>query len=364
MSWRERWARWREEYLEDNPIAWLVGVPDWKRAVRRSLNSRSLQHAYEQATQIYQPLPEEEKTPKTRDALKAIEEVRRAQSALWLREPVWRLTPLERRWLPVFWGVALALAFSAQAFRSIVVAATHTPPLNLMVMWLALSLCTMRSLLEGLLTLKDALTPSSGLYVGMTRLTGAHVAYGLVAERLPRVARSLMFYIAPMLWVLGAAVSGSVAHGLWYALVCAIYTVALTPLLLAMSASSLVRASGEESSRALGDWLRLLGLALVGAVFFALLPLLASGGQIELPANPLEWLSLLVWWVSLIPPFFIAATLWVEAHPLWGVPQIALTTYLAWRSVQNAAQRLESFRRLRETPQAAQKSGEAVGEWG
>ncbi len=358
MSWRERWARWREEYLEDNPIAWLLGVPDWKRAVRRSL-----QHAYEQAIQTYQSLPEEEKDAKTRDTLKAIEEVRQLQSALWLREPVWRLTPLERRWLPIYWGVALILAWVAQAFSSVVTALTHTPPLNLMVMWLALALCVIRGLFEGLLTLKDALTPTGGLYVGMTRLTGAHVAYGLVAERLPRGARSLLFYIVPMLWVLGAAVSGSVAHGLWYALVCAIYTVALMPLLLAMSASSLVRASEEGSSRSLADWLRLIGLTLAGAVLFALLPLLASGRQIGLPANPLEWLSQLVWWVSLIPPLFIAATLWVEAHPLWGVPQIGLMAYLAWHATQSLSLWMERFRRLHETPQAALKVGERPGEW-
>ncbi|MCS6920092.1 MAG: hypothetical protein NZM28_10005, partial [Fimbriimonadales bacterium] len=219
------------------------------------------------------------------------------------------------------------------------------------------------SLLGGALWLTDALKPSSGLYVGMTRLRGAHFVYGLIAERLPRTARALSLYLAPLLWVLGAAVGGGLLRGLWYALVCAAYAIALAPLLLTLVASSQLDAATEQP-RSPAEWLRLIGFALVAAVLFAILPLLPSADLIPLPANPLEWLGEAVWWVSLIPPLFIPATLWVDFHPLWGVPQIGLTAYVAWQFTRTAARRLESFRRLRETPQAAQNIQEAPGEWG
>lgn len=355
MNWRERWRAWREEYDIDNPIAWLLGRTEWRQALDDERVQQLLQSLGAQGSgsdKVKRLTPEQEAA---------------LQAALgsWFRRKI-VYTPGVGVGAFFTWLVAGFASLTAAANADTVTTLARTPPLNLLLMTLATIMALAHTVGTALaLTLLNAvLIPTGGLYVGMARLRGAHMVYGVLVEQWRGSAPFMLVFSAPIIVLFGVAASGSIAQGLWYALLCALYALALAPSLATMGILSLLSSARGHTARSPIQWVGLGLLTLIAAVLFALLPVLASGDAIAIPRDPVEWLRQPVWWLSLIPPLLIPLSLWVEFHPLWGVPQIGLIAWLSWRYVQYAAVRMDEFRYLRETPQGKRSYEEASGEWG
>lgn len=333
MSWRERWHAWREEYDADNPIAWLLG---------RMLGGRA------KPTTLSQ------------------------QAKPWI--------PRKRVVIFALWVGAAIVCGLQITYPSSVAHAVRTPPLiNFFLMVFAtMTVITSSVGAElGAIGLKAVLSPTGAFYAGMSHLRGAHVVYGVLVEQMRWGVRATLGFSAPIMVVLGVAASGSVAQGLWYALLSGLYVLALAPSLGAMGAISQLALVQGRAERSPIQWILWGFFVIVAAGLLALVSVIASGDRIVLPHNPVEWLRLAAWWLSLIPPLFIPLSLWVEFHPLWGIPQIGLVAWLSWRYVRYAATRMDEFRCLRELPQRERefrslgqtprrtlRAEEVPGEWG
>lgn len=332
MNWRERWRAWREEYDADNPIAWLF---------KRILGGRAKPTALSQ------------------------------QAEPWVLR--------ERIVIFALWIGAVIACWMLIAYANTVNQVVRTPPLNflLMVFTTMAIITSAAGAALGVVGIGAVISPTGAFYAGMSRLRGAHVVYGMLVEQMRWGVRAMLGYSAPILMVLHVAVSGSVVQGLWYALLSGLYALAFAPSLGAMGALSQLALVQGRAERSPIQWIAWGFFIIVVAVLLALLSVIASGDRVLLPHNPVEWLRLAVWWLSLIPPLFIPLNLWVEFHPLWGIPQIGLVAWLSWRYVRYAAARMDEFRYLRDLPQREHefhslgqtprrnlRAEEVPGEWG
>ncbi|MDW8106896.1 MAG: hypothetical protein RMK45_05385 [Armatimonadota bacterium] len=212
--------------------------------------------------------------------------------------------------------------------------------------------------------LESAILPTGTLYAGMAHLRGSHLMYGAILETLRFVGQNVVKYGMPIFLLLGLYATASIGHSVWFALLASLYTLALSSLLVWTNLRSyLHRALGRTVSLAGCLFVVVFNLAVaIGIAFVSVM--VSPQGTIPLPSNPLAWLSTLVWWLSLIPPLLAIYTLFVEFHPLWGVPQIALMAWVSYLCVRGGASELEQFRRLCEQPASQTRTKEKVGEWG
>lgn len=325
MNWRERWRAWREEFYSDNPIAWYIGALAWVLGIN---------------THKQRPAPEHP----------------------WQMIPLWRINPHEYFFLPIV--NLLPLLFVLFVLRDYSTTAALLQQSNIRTPFLGLAFLSVSILanfvaVEG--DLNAVLSPKGALYAGLTRLQGSHVVFGILSISLLRTVRTVCLYHMTPWFALGVLFSGSVAYGLWYALLMMV----ITSMYRMFWAVFAINSATVEYQKRVG-WRvpRLIPAFLIAFVFWAPTILIFWVDMpTKLPASVLEWVRSPWWWLSFSPLALAATSLWIEFHPLWGVPQIGLWVGLVWWYAQRTATRLNEFRCVRETLDSSGRQ-EVPGEWG
>jgi len=341
---------WRDAFYTENPVVWLLAKTESELCLR----------------QISAPEPAETGSASSRLQLLKSDPVYSTRYFLWADEKEFERTLLapwhlpSNRWTPVSDQIYLAFASLVTMTALVIHYALAKSPVWVGAVGvggvvLAFFLPMARPMLA-LYSLAQTLTTETPLYIGVSRLTPAHVVYGALLYGIGRTARASAVYGIPPALVVATIAQGTVFRGLPTAMLLWGYSVCVGALwilgTLAIAYGQTTRFYGASR-----DWVRWQNiLALAAALIVATLAAVSVPAPVSAPALT-EWAHTPLWWWGFVPPLGIVSGLAVGFHPLWTLSHLAGTLLWGVLGAVGCLRLLRGVWRSQEQPLNAETEG-------
>lgn len=326
-----RLRAWYREYYEENPIAWLL--------VKAELEARFAKVGVPPTAECTSPAQRyTHATSETNNPLankrffiwSDEQEFKGALTQPWFLPSLRSMATSETLFLATVIPLLVIVILAYYALAAIRFSAL--PPrvwvgvLGTLLSSLAMFV-PMLGTIEATARVVDVCKPDSGLYVGATRLQGAHVVRGALVFGLTRLARSSAIYGLPVLCAVFIIAHGAPWIGFAAALTVWLYGVVVACCWLVLSVLIAYRAAqgGITAGFVIPMTRLVMALIIVSVGAFAEW----IGGLQPLPPYS-QWLATPLWWWSLVPPLYVTVSLAVPYSPLWAIAPLSATIGLAW----------------------------------
>lgn len=357
-EWRRRLQAWWEEYYVDNPAVWLLASP---RSMVPSTSSEtpSMDAASRAAVEEHVRRLLQRRVPeRSKEELEArlLETRQTVVKPAWQISMPWQLSQMDVRialgcWLAC---LMLMLIFVLTGWHRQLLAGPTWSMIAFMAAFLIVGFGNM-AWIRSVWTIQALVSPTSGLYVGLTRLQGVHIVLGVLTYMVFSTLRLLLMGL-PLMWLLGFIFSDSLWLGFRFALVSTLYLVALSVLYSVMGAIGVTaRKATAQDSLSSKSFLLVFLTPISFVMLFVITRFLFRASALSVP--PIwQWYTLPIWWLSLVPPL-LPLTLLLIHHPLWGVPQIGFTLLIGLLLAPRAVRRVERAR-LQHEPEPRPDEGD------